>query len=74
MAEIAYLHRSSPGKNGSVGLPAQRRPMNAELRAREYLTLDEVERLMKAARDGRGRYAHRDATLPDRVQARTAGR
>jgi integrase len=37
-----------------------RRP-NRELRSREYLTSDEVEKLMKAAK--RGRYSHRDATL-----------
>lgn len=38
----------------------ERRP-NAELRPREYLTPAEIEKLMKAARDGR--YRHRDATL-----------
>ena len=37
------------------------RPANAELRSREYLTEAEVEKLIKAARDGR--YGHRDATL-----------
>jgi integrase len=37
------------------------RPTNVELRPREYLTPAEVERLMKAARNGR--YGHRDATL-----------
>jgi type 1 fimbriae regulatory protein FimB/type 1 fimbriae regulatory protein FimE len=64
MAKIAYLHAPQPStKNGSVGSPAQHRPKNAELRSREYLTPDEVEKLMKAARDGHGRYAHRDATL-----------
>jgi type 1 fimbriae regulatory protein FimB/type 1 fimbriae regulatory protein FimE len=35
---------------------------NAARRAREYLTADEVDRLMKAARDV-GRHGHRDATL-----------
>ena len=39
---------------------ARRRP-NAELRSREHLTLDEVERLIAAARDGR--HGHRDATM-----------
>ena len=68
MAKIAYLRGRAPrAVNGSVepdrGVPAQHRPKNAELRAREYLTPDEVERLTKAARDGHGRYAHRDATL-----------
>ena len=38
-----------------------RRP-NSELRTREYLTSDEVEKLMKAAKQG-GRYSQRDATL-----------
>ena len=37
------------------------RPANSELRPREYLTEAEVEKLIKAARDGR--YSHRDATL-----------
>jgi len=37
------------------------RPANADLRQREYLTPDEVEKLTKAARDGR--YGQRDATL-----------
>jgi integrase len=37
------------------------RPANADLRQREYLTPDEVEKLTKIARDGR--YGHRDATL-----------
>jgi integrase len=38
-----------------------RRPANAALRSREYLTPQEVEKLTKAARQGR--YGHRDATL-----------
>ena len=41
---------------------APRRPANAQLRTREYLTPDEVEQLMAAAR-GVGRHGHRDATL-----------
>jgi integrase len=44
-------------KNRSVPV----RPANADLRSREYLTVAEVERLMKAAQHGR--YGHRDATL-----------
>ena len=39
---------------------ARRRP-NAALRSREHLTLDEVERLIAAAKEGRWR--HRDATI-----------
>jgi type 1 fimbriae regulatory protein FimB/type 1 fimbriae regulatory protein FimE len=38
------------------------RPKNAELRTREYLTSDEIDALMAAAR-GVGRHGHRDATL-----------
>jgi len=37
------------------------RPPNSELRQREYLTPKEVEKLIKASKDGR--YGHRDATL-----------
>jgi site-specific recombinase XerD len=38
------------------------RPKNIDLRSREYLTLDEVETLMKAAANT-GRHQHRDRTL-----------
>jgi integrase len=38
-----------------------RRPPNAKLRTREYMTEAEVERLMAAARGNR--YGHRDATM-----------
>jgi integrase len=38
------------------------RKPNTELRTREYLTSDEVEKLIKAAKQG-GRYSQRDATL-----------
>jgi integrase len=38
-----------------------RRRRNGDLRTREYLTEDEVERLMDAAKDNR--YGHRDATM-----------
>ncbi len=46
-------------QNGKV--PPKRIP-NAELRTREYLTPDEVEALMGAAK-GVGRHGHRDQTL-----------
>jgi len=39
-----------------------RRPRNAEVRSREYLTPEEVEALIKAAKRA-GRHGHRDATL-----------
>jgi integrase len=38
-----------------------RRRRNAELRSREHLTPDEVERLIGAAKQGR--WGHRDATI-----------
>ena len=38
-----------------------RRPKNAELRTREYLTDDEVQRLTDAAKSNR--HGHRDATM-----------
>src|SRR3954470_16205133 len=44
---------------GTVVTP--RRKTNAELRPREYLTEDEIERLRKAA--GENRNGHRDATM-----------
>ena len=48
------------GENRTVPL---RRPPNAELRPREYLTDDEVNRLVEAARQREGRYGFRDATM-----------
>ena len=48
--------------NGTVDRPRPpRRRRNAEVRAREYLTDAEVNRLIAAA--GRNRYGHRDATM-----------
>lgn len=44
--------------NGTV--PPRRQP-NKDLRPREYLTADEVSRLMKTA--GKNRHGHRDATM-----------
>jgi integrase len=38
-----------------------RRPKNVELRTREHLTVDEVERLIKAASNNR--YGHRGALM-----------
>jgi type 1 fimbriae regulatory protein FimB/type 1 fimbriae regulatory protein FimE len=54
-----HLRLVSPrAVNGTV--PPRRRP-NATLRAREYLTPDEVERLIKAAKANR--HGQRDATM-----------
>jgi site-specific recombinase XerD len=55
----AHLRVVSP-RNVNRTVPI--RPANAELRQREYLTPAEVEKLIKAARNG-GRHGHRDATL-----------
>jgi integrase len=41
--------------------PMPRRGTNAEMRTREYLTPAEIEKLIKAAKDGR--WGHRDSTL-----------
>jgi integrase len=58
----AHLRVIEPNNaNRSVTPGAPGRPSNASLRPREYLTDTEIEKLMKAARDGR--YGHRDATL-----------
>jgi integrase len=45
---------------GTVNKPPRRRP-NAESRSREYLTEDEIDKLVAAAGDNR--HGHRDATL-----------
>ena len=47
--------------NGTVARQPPRRRHNAEVRAREYLTDAEVNRLIKAASENR--HAHRDATM-----------
>ena len=50
-------HAKDCAENGK----AKRKPYK-ELRSMEYLTPDEVDRLMTAAKDT-GRYGHRDKTL-----------
>jgi integrase len=55
----AHLHLVGPrNENRQVGL---RRPTNASLRTREYLTPAEIEKLIKSAKNGL--YGHRDACL-----------
>ena len=55
----ARLKLVEPGNENRQVMPV--RPANADLRSREYLTPAEIERLLKAAREGR--WGHRDATL-----------
>ena len=45
----------------NVNRKVPRRPMNEELRSREYLTPAEIEKLIAAAKQGR--WGHRDSTL-----------
>src|SRR4051812_8748774 len=55
------MDRTTPiAVNGNV---PPRRLANAARRPREYLTADEVERLMATARARPSRYGHRDATM-----------
>lgn len=56
-AKLKLVTRTSSGENRTVPL----RRSNAEMRQREYLTEDEVERLIKAAKCNR--YGQRDATM-----------
>ncbi len=46
--------------NGKVQPPVRKK--NKDVRSREYLTADEIERLIKSAKS-LGRHGHRDATL-----------
>jgi integrase len=55
----AKLRLVSPTTENRTVRP--RRPPNAELRTREHLTADEVERLIEAAKDNR--HGHRDALM-----------
>jgi type 1 fimbriae regulatory protein FimB/type 1 fimbriae regulatory protein FimE len=64
MSNVSYLPTRLKGsptvENGKVTPP--RRKKYAEVRSREYLTADEIEKLLAAAR-ATGRYSQRDATL-----------
>ena len=51
-----------PRQTSFSGKLPPRKPKNADVRPREYLTQDEVHRLIQAARR-QGRHGHRDATL-----------
>jgi type 1 fimbriae regulatory protein FimB/type 1 fimbriae regulatory protein FimE len=57
------MSRSKKNRQASFsGKSPPRKPRNRDVRPREYLTEDEVRRLMKAARSV-GRHGHRDATF-----------
>ena len=59
---IARLKLVEPcNENRQVDPSMPRRVPNADMRSREYLTPAEIEKLIKAAKDGR--WALRDATL-----------
>ena len=62
MAKILAFEgqQAKPSENILRKVPGRKK--NHELRSREYLTLDEVEQLMKAA-GNTGRHRHRDRTL-----------
>lgn len=60
-SNVVPLQRRAPiTVNGKATPPRRRR--NADVRSREHLTPDEVERLIKVAAQP-GRHSHRDATL-----------
>jgi type 1 fimbriae regulatory protein FimE len=62
-AQLLPFNRSPKSAARPAGRKAMpRRPRNADVRAREYLTPDEVEQLERAAASV-GRHGHRDATL-----------
>src|SRR4051794_32928565 len=59
-AKTATRQGSPTTVNGTLPPP---RCTNAQLRPREFLTGEEVERLRKACGERLGRYAHRDSTM-----------
>ena len=62
MAKILAFEGKQPSPSDNILRKVPGRPKNEEVRSREYLTLDEVEALMKAA-GNLGRHQHRDRTL-----------
>jgi type 1 fimbriae regulatory protein FimE len=60
MGKVVPLARKAPSIENRKDAPRRRR--NADVRSREYLTADEVARLMKAA-GSIGRHGHRDSAL-----------
>jgi integrase len=62
MAKILALDGKQTGSPDNILRKVQGRPKNSTVRSREFLALDEVEALMKAA-GNTGRHQHRDRTL-----------
>jgi type 1 fimbriae regulatory protein FimE len=61
MSKISYLSDQTESSASTVNGKVTRKPYK-ELRSREYLTSDEIDRLMEAA-SRIGRHGHRDKTL-----------
>ena len=61
---LNHMTKSTPKRTPStvVNRTVPRRPLNSDVRPREYLTEKEIERLQETARK-RSRYGHRDATM-----------
>ena len=62
MAKILAFKGKQPNLPRNILRKVPGRPKNVDVRSREYLTVDEVEALMKAA-GNMGRHQHRDRTL-----------
>jgi len=62
MAKVVAFEGKQPRPPDNILRKVLGRPKNGDVRSREYLTLDEVEALMKAA-GNLGRHQHRDRTL-----------
>jgi integrase len=62
MAKILPFESEKPIPPDNILRKVPGRPRNADVRSREYLTLDEIQALMKAA-GNIGRHQHRDRTL-----------
>lgn len=62
MTNVLAFRGSQSTPPANILRKAPGRPKNAEVRSREYLTIDEIESLMKAAGNV-GRHRHRDRTL-----------
>ena len=62
MAKILTFKGNKQSTPDNILRKVPGRPKNLEVRSREYLTIEEVEALMKAASNS-GRHQHRDRTL-----------